>query len=117
MKTKLGMEFYIDYSHMLLGHPTCGQRHGHTARILVEITGDVKAGDAYQENMIMDFQEMKDRCKSVLTMLDHKDLNDRFSFPTSENIASWVFAELKKQLPVSNLTFFEGNGKWCTVEE
>ena len=117
MKTKLGMEFFIDYSHMLLCHRSCGQSHGHTARILIEISGDVKGGDAYEENMIMDFQEMKDRCKSVLKMVDHKDLNESFSFPTSENIASWIFAELQKQLPVSRLTFFEGNGKWCTVEQ
>ncbi len=117
MKTKLGLEFYIDYSHMLHGHPTCGQRHGHTARILVEVSGDVKGGQGYQENMVMDFQELKERCRTVLKILDHKDLNETFSFPTSENIASWIFAELKKQVAVSNVTFFEGNGKWCTVEE
>ena len=41
MKTGLGMEFFVDYSHLLPGHPKCGVLHGHTAKVIVELFGDV----------------------------------------------------------------------------
>ena len=110
------MEFWIDYSHTLRGHPTCGLEHGHTAKIIVEVEGEVKGGNTYQENMIMDFSDMKDVCKKTLNKLDHNHLNSMFDFPSSENISKWVFNELSKVLSVAKVTFYEGNGKWCTVE-
>ena len=47
MKTKLGMDFEIDFAHTLRGHPKCGKPHGHTSRIIVEVEGDLKQGDSY----------------------------------------------------------------------
>ena len=32
MKTRLGVEFEIDFAHTLRGHPKCGKPHGHTSR-------------------------------------------------------------------------------------
>lgn len=107
----LGMEFYVDYSHMLPGHPKCGVRHGHTAKVIVELFGDIRP-----DGMIMDFKEMEDACWKVLSNVDHKDLNDRFERPTSEIITSWIFSELRKSIPVSRVQFYEGQGKWCSVE-
>ena len=111
MNTGLGMEFYVDYSHLLPGHPKCGVQHGHTAKVVVELFGPVRS-----DGMIMDFKEMEDKCWEVLSQVDHKDLNVRFERPTSENIASWIFVELKKSMPVTRVQFFEGQGKWCAVE-
>jgi len=116
MKTKIGAEFEIDFSHTLKGHPKCSQPHGHTSRIEVELEGDVKNGGTYQDNMIMDFDEMKKKCWEIISQLDHKDLDTMFDFPTSENISSWIFENLKDKMPVSSVKFFEGNGKWCTIE-
>ncbi len=116
MKTKLGMEFEIDFAHVLKGHPKCSQHHGHTSRILVEIQGEVKNGSNYKDNMVMDFDEMKKTCWDTIGKLDHKDLNTFFEFPTSENIAAWIFKNLEAKLPISSVKFYEGNGKWCTVE-
>lgn len=117
MKTKLGMEFEIDFSHILKGHPKCSQPHGHTSRILVEIVGDVKKGSNYQDNMVLDFDEMKKICWETIQKLDHKDLNTLFEFPTSENISMWIFENLEKKIPISSIKFYEGNGKWCTIEK
>ena len=39
MKTRLGVEFEIDFAHTLRGHPKCGKPHGHTSRIIVEVEG------------------------------------------------------------------------------
>ena len=56
------MTFYIDYAHNLPGHPLCGRNHGHTAKVLIEIEGDVKGGPSYKDNMLIDFAEMKRIC-------------------------------------------------------
>ncbi len=105
------MEFFLDYAHLLPGHPKCGIPHGHTAKVIVELSGEIRP-----DGMVMDFKEMQEKCWNVLSTLDHKDLNLRFERPTSEFIANWVFSELKKELPVTRVTFHEGQGKWCTVE-
>ena len=115
MKTKLGVEFEIDFAHILRDHPKCGKPHGHTAKIIVEVTGDVKKGDTYQDNMVMDFHEMKTTCWNVIQDLDHKDLNGMFDFPTSENIAMWIFDNLKEKIPISSVKFFEGSNKYCEI--
>ena len=89
-RMRLGMEFWIDYAHSLKGHSKCEPIHGHTAKILVEIEGELKGGITYQENMIMDFDDMKVICKEILEKLNHKNLNELFEFPTSENITIWL---------------------------
>lgn len=115
MKTKLGVEFEIDFAHTLKGHPICGQPHGHTSRIIVEVEGEVKKGTTYQQNMIIDFDEMKKICWETVQILDHKNLDTMFDFPTSENIAAWIFENLQHKIPISSVKFFEGNGKYCEV--
>ena len=115
MKTRLGMTFYIDYAHKLPGHPLCGRDHGHTAKVLIEIEGDVKGGPNYKDNMLMDFAEMKRICKIVLDEIDHRNLNELFTMPTSEIIANWIYHKLIERIPVAEVVFFEGNGKWCKI--
>jgi 6-pyruvoyl tetrahydropterin synthase/QueD family protein len=105
------MEFFVDYGHLLPGHPKCGVSHGHTAKVVVELHGDMRP-----DGMIMDFKEMEEKCWNVLSQVDHKNLNEKFERPTSENIANWIFSELRKSLPVTRIQFFEGQGKWCSVE-
>ncbi|MCP8310139.1 MAG: 6-carboxytetrahydropterin synthase [Candidatus Methylarchaceae archaeon HK01M] len=114
---KLGMEFWIDYAHSLKDHSKCEPMHGHTAKILIEIEGELKSGKTYQENMIMDFEDMKVICKEILEKLDHRNLNELFEFSTSENITKWIFDELSKRLPVCKVSFYEGKGKWCKIEK
>nr|AIF21281.1 6-pyruvoyl-tetrahydropterin synthase [uncultured marine thaumarchaeote KM3_99_A02] len=59
MQTKIGVEFEIDFAHTLKGHPKCGKPHGHTAKIIVEASGELKKGSTYEENMVIEFDEMK----------------------------------------------------------
>ena len=115
MKTRLGVEFEIDFAHTLRGHPKCGKPHGHTSSIIVEVEGDVKQGDSYQDNMVIEFDQMKKTCWETISELDHRDLNELFDFPTSENIAAWIFENLKDKVPVSSIKFFEGTNKYCEI--
>ena len=115
VKTKLGVEFEIDFAHTLRGHPKCGKPHGHTSRIIVEVEGDVKQGDSYQDNMVIEFDAMKKTCWDTIQELDHRNLNELFDFPTSENIAGWIFDKLSDKIPVSSIKFFEGSNKYCEI--
>ena len=110
------MTFYIDYAHKLPGHAICGREHGHTAKILIEIEGEVKGGPSYTDNMLMDFSEMKRICRIVLDELDHRNLNELFIMPTSEVIADWIYHQLIERIPIVEVTFFEGNDKWCKIK-
>jgi 6-pyruvoyltetrahydropterin/6-carboxytetrahydropterin synthase len=51
----------------------------------------------------------------VIKDLDHTNLNDMFDFPTSENIAMWIFDNLKERIPISSVKFFEGSNKYCEI--
>ncbi|NIQ04898.1 MAG: 6-carboxytetrahydropterin synthase [Candidatus Korarchaeota archaeon] len=113
---KLGMEFWIDYAHSLEGFSKCYGKHGHTAKVIIEIEGDVKGGNEFEENILLQFEKMEEKCKRVLDTLDHQDLNEIFEHPTTETIVNWIFEKLSEMLPVSRVTFFEGRGKWATVE-
>ena len=77
--------------------------------------GDVKQGDSYQDNMVIDFDLMKKTCWETISELDHRNLNELFDFPTSENITSWIFEKLQTKIPVSSVKFFEGSRKFCQV--
>ena len=115
MKTRLGVEFEIDFAHTLRGHPKCGKPHGHTSRIIVEVEGDVKKGDSYEDNMVIEFDEMKKICWETIQKLDHTNLDNMFDFATSENIAMWIFDNLKEKIPIHSVKFFEGNNKYCEI--
>jgi len=105
MKTRLGCSFEIDFAHTLRGHPKCGKPHGHTSRIIVEVQGDVKKGGSYEENMVIEFDKMKKLCWETIEQLDHRNLNELFDFPTSENITEWIFDNLKNNEFVEDIMY------------
>jgi 6-pyruvoyltetrahydropterin/6-carboxytetrahydropterin synthase len=109
---KVYREFYFDASHYLPGYKgKCEQFHGHTYRLEVGVCGNVGI-----DGMLMDFNEIKRIVSSkIIEPLDHRNLNDLFKNPTAENIASWIFKELKKEMPLYSVKLWEGHGKWVEV--
>jgi 6-pyruvoyltetrahydropterin/6-carboxytetrahydropterin synthase len=65
--------------------------------------------------MVIEFDQMKKTCWETISELDHRDLNELFDFPTSENISAWIFEKLKDKIPVSSIKFFEGTNKYCEI--
>lgn len=110
---RVGREFYFDASHFLPDYRgKCERVHGHTYRLDVTVKGKLKRG------MVMDFEDLKKVVeRRVLNKLDHKNLNDLFENPTAENIAEWIFNELKKGLKVDSIRLWEGMGKWVEIGE
>jgi len=79
-------------------HGQCEGLHGHNWKI--EIT--VASTRLGKEGVVIDFKILKEKVKKVLKPLDHAYLNDLSYFlrrePSSENIAKYVFDQLKGEL-------------------
>jgi len=102
-------EVYVktDFSaaHFLAGYPgDCARLHGHNW--LIEVY--VRCRNLDRLGMAVDFMEIKQAVQSVISPLDHANLNDLKSFreinPTSENIAKFLYRELGKKLNSEELT-------------
>lgn len=92
--------FAFEAAHRLPRVPAdhkCARLHGHSFQVTVHVAGAVGADSGW----VMDFGELKDRCKPVIEALDHRYLNDieGLDNPTSENIARWLWQRLVAGLP------------------
>ena len=90
---------YFSAAHNLRGyHGKCEELHGHNWKVSVQ----VGAEKLDQLGMVIDFKELKKELNKVIQKLDHKYLNDVPPFdsinPSSENIAYYIFQELKKAI-------------------
>ena len=102
-------EVYVktDFSaaHFLAGYPgDCARLHGHNW--LIEVY--VRCRDLDRLGMAIDFMEIKKAVQSVISQLDHANLNELAPFreinPTSENIAKFLYQELGQQLNSDGVT-------------
>ena len=99
---KAFVETSFSAAHQLTGYKgSCGDLHGHTWKVRVEVETDRldKIG------MTIDFKDLKIRVDSVIKKFDHCCLNQIEPFdkenPTAENIARYVYNEMKENLPDS----------------
>jgi 6-pyruvoyltetrahydropterin/6-carboxytetrahydropterin synthase len=88
-------------AHFLRGYDgSCSRLHGHNWKVTVEASTDVldKIG------MSVDFYVLQKKAEEVVEKFDHRDINsvppfDKELNPTSENIARYIYSELKKLMP------------------
>ena len=90
---------HFSAGHHLRDYPgNCEQPHGHNWKIVVTL----RATELDRLGMAVDFRVAKNAVKEVIATLDHRDLNDHSNFretnPSSENIAVYIFENLKKTL-------------------
>ncbi|MGH1365668.1 MAG: 6-carboxytetrahydropterin synthase QueD [Calditrichia bacterium] len=93
-------EFRFEAAHYLPNVPEghkCGRLHGHSFRVRLYIEGPMDEHVGW----IMDFADVKAAFKPIYNRLDHYYLNDieGLENPTSENMARWIWNELKPNLP------------------
>lgn len=93
-------EFSFEAAHRLPNVPTdhkCARLHGHSFQVRIVVAGEV----GEQSGWIMDFGDLKKAFRPVWEQLDHHYLNEieGLENPTSENIAIWIWQQLKPGLP------------------
>ncbi|NIO15950.1 MAG: 6-carboxytetrahydropterin synthase QueD [Deltaproteobacteria bacterium] len=87
-------------AHSLRGYEgNCERIHGHNWKVEVVVS----SSKVDERGLCIDFRDLKRFLKDVLGGLDHKNLNEVEPFnrvnPSSENLAAFIFAELKKMIP------------------
>ena len=93
--------FSIEAAHRLPNLPEdhkCYRLHGHSFKIEVHVTGEVDQNTGW----IMDFADISAAFKPLFERLDHHYLNEieGLENPTSENLARWIWRQLKPALPL-----------------
>lgn len=93
-------EFTFEAAHLLPHVPDghkCGRLHGHSFRVALHVSGPVDHGSGW----LMDFGDLKDAFHPLYDRLDHNYLNEieGLENPTSENIARWIWTNLKPLVP------------------
>ncbi len=97
-------EFEFDAAHNLIHyHGKCERLHGHTYKLVVKLEGEPD-----KEGMVYDFVELKRMVKErVVDKFDHAYINDIIPQPTAENIAIYIWKELKDVLKRENSRLYE----------
>ena len=98
---QLFKEFTVEAAHRLPNVPEghkCARLHGHSFKICIFVEGPVEEPSGW----VMDFAEIKDCFAPIYAQLDHHYLNDieGLENPTSENLAKWIWDQLKPKLPL-----------------
>jgi len=97
---KIKIEGDFSSAHNLRGYKgKCEDLHGHNWKVKVVVASP----QLDKIGMVMDFKLFKERLYSLLDKLDHKYLNQIAYFkkvnPTSENIAKYIYDNLKLKIP------------------
>lgn len=98
---ELSVESYFSAAHHLLNYEgKCENIHGHNWKVEVTVQGN----QLDKSGMLIDFKILKQHLNETLDRLDHKDLNNieklKGISPSSENIAMFIYNELKQKLPI-----------------
>jgi 6-pyruvoyltetrahydropterin/6-carboxytetrahydropterin synthase len=113
------VESSFSSAHNLRGYKgKCEELHGHNWRVEVVAAQD----ELDKTGMVLDFRYLKMKLSRILEKLDHKYLNKIACFkkinPTSENIARYIYDNLKPHiLSLKSVTVWENNSSSATYEE
>ena len=113
------VEAYFSSAHNLRGYKgKCESLHGHNWKVEVRVA----AAALDKIGMVMDFKVLKDKLNAALEKLDHKYLNKLAYFkkvnPTSENIACYIYEQLKLGIPnIKSVTVWENSTSAATYKE
>ncbi|MEK6852921.1 MAG: 6-carboxytetrahydropterin synthase [Nanoarchaeota archaeon] len=105
MKVRITKIFKADISHQLGTHSKdavwventygkCRNLHGHSIKIELTLEGPVDVSNG----MVLNFNLLKEVFQGYYNEIDHNHLNDFLPIPTAENLAVYLFNELKQHL-------------------
>ena len=108
----IGVDFTFEAAHWLPNVPPdhkCRNMHGHSYKVTVTITGQVN-----NDGMVLDYANIKAATQPIINLLDHHTVNDIIENSTAENLAIWLWNQLRGLLPVSAVTVYETATTHCT---
>jgi 6-pyruvoyltetrahydropterin/6-carboxytetrahydropterin synthase len=115
-KYEIQKEFHFSASHQLTHLPDghqCARLHGHNY-IVVVVLG---SNELNEDGFVKDYGELKPLKKYIDTMLDHRHLNDVFSFhTTAENMSKHIYTLCKERFgweEVVEVRFSETPKTWA----
>ena len=93
-------KFSFEAAHRLPNVPEghkCARLHGHSFEATLYVAGPVDDHSGW----VVDFADVKEAFRPFYNQLDHNYLNDidGLDNPTSENIARWIWAQMKPVFP------------------
>ncbi len=105
---ELRVEGDFSASHQLRGYKgKCENLHGHNWHIEMYVRGD----ELNEIGILVDFKDLREILKKVLTILDHSFLNDIIPFneinPSAENIAKFIFDKAKDYTDKLNIELYK----------
>jgi 6-pyruvoyltetrahydropterin/6-carboxytetrahydropterin synthase len=110
--------FTIEAAHRLPNVPDghkCARLHGHSFRIELHLSGPVDE----QRGWVVDFADVRAAFQPTFDALDHHYLNEipGLENPTSENLARWIWRQMKPRLPLlSRIVVHETCTSGCVYE-
>jgi 6-pyruvoyltetrahydropterin/6-carboxytetrahydropterin synthase len=113
---KITKRFMFEAAHNLINYKgKCERLHGHGYELEITLEGDVKPS-----GMVIDFGDIKKIVtEKILDRLDHYYINDIISQPSAENIAIWIFNELKNSFDgavLVNVKLYEGPNSYVEYD-
>lgn len=104
-KVLIVTQFDFSAAHTLPNHSgKCRRPHGHNYLLEIGVAAPPRPADGTSaEGMVMDFADLRRAVQEqVLTMVDHRDLNDalppEYQPATAEHLALWVWDTLSAPL-------------------
>ena len=121
---RLKVKDYFSSAHYLRNYQgACENLHGHNWMVELVVEGE----KLNEIEILIDFKELKNTLKEVLSELDHRLINELPYFqkrnPSSENIAKFIFERVKEKLrcyphvKVKEVTVFETEKASATYSE
>ena len=108
-------QFTFEAGHYVPDHKArCKYVHGHSYKLFVTIEGPIN-----DEGMVIDFQDLSKIVNDIIEPYDHGFLNDYYSFPTAEVMASHIMnlvqEKLSKNLTCTEIKLYETEKCCATV--
>lgn len=105
---RVGIFDHMDCAHSVKALDGCHLNHGHTYKVEVVVSGELKDG------IVIDFKSLREIARRAMNKYDHKDLSQFFDVPSCEIVAQALFADLKQELPgLLSVRCWEGYAKWA----
>ncbi len=120
---ELSVEGHFSAAHCIRGHPgRCAQLHGHNYRVIVAVTSE----HLNNQDMVIDFADLKAICHKAIDEIDHTVLNDHPAFretnPTAEAVAQHLYQEIADKVDAAangrvtldRVTVYESDSSYAT---